>query len=283
MKPLLAKDLQAIMHSKRANLYYLEHCCVLVKDGRVLYLTEGKTEDYYYNIPIANTTCIMLGTGTSITQSAMRMLSSAGVLVGFCGDGGSPLLMAGEQVAVSQNDEIDWLMPQNQYRPTEYVQGWLAKWYDDEKRFLAAKALFLARITYLTKIWTKDKTLKEYGFDKEIISLQTHYQDKLSATLSLTHLLSLEGQFTKQLYAIAKDCTQATDFKRDYTSTDTINQFLNQGYQLSYGLFCNYHLGAWFVARPCRYLTHKAIHLSIFVKNQIRKYDALFRIYLYQK
>lgn len=66
VKNLLAKDLQAIMHSKRANLYYLEFCKVAQKDGRVLYLTEGETEDYYYNIPIANTTCVLLGTGTSI-------------------------------------------------------------------------------------------------------------------------------------------------------------------------------------------------------------------------
>lgn len=75
LKPLTAKDLQIIMHSKRAKLYYLEHCRVLVKDGRVLYLTEGKHEDYYYNIAIANTTCILLGTGTCITASKNTAVS----------------------------------------------------------------------------------------------------------------------------------------------------------------------------------------------------------------
>ena len=29
-------DLKAVLHSKRANLYYLEHCRVMQKDGRVL-------------------------------------------------------------------------------------------------------------------------------------------------------------------------------------------------------------------------------------------------------
>jgi hypothetical protein len=33
-------DLKAILHSKRANIYYLEKCRVMQKDGRVLYLTE---------------------------------------------------------------------------------------------------------------------------------------------------------------------------------------------------------------------------------------------------
>ena len=35
-------DLKAILHSKRANLYYLEHTRVMQEDGRVLYLTEAK-------------------------------------------------------------------------------------------------------------------------------------------------------------------------------------------------------------------------------------------------
>jgi CRISPR-associated protein Cas1 len=102
-------DLKAILHSKRANLYYLEHCRVMQKDGRVLYLTEEKKDYQYWNIPIANTTVIMLGTGTSITQAAVRMLASAGVLIGFCGGGGTPLLAAAE---------VEWLNPQSEYRPT---------------------------------------------------------------------------------------------------------------------------------------------------------------------
>jgi len=61
-------DLKAILHSKRANIYHLEMCRVLQKDGRVLYLSENKKEYQYWNIPIANTTCLLLGTGTSITQ-----------------------------------------------------------------------------------------------------------------------------------------------------------------------------------------------------------------------
>jgi len=78
-------ELKAILHSKRANIYYLEKCRVMQKDGRILYLTEGKKANLYWNIPIANTTVVLLGTGTSITQAAMRLLAAAGVIVGFCG------------------------------------------------------------------------------------------------------------------------------------------------------------------------------------------------------
>lgn len=102
MEQLNPSDLKAILHSKRANIYYLEHARVIQKDGRVLYLTEAKNENQYWNIPIANTTVVMLGTGTSITQAAMRMLASAGVLVNFCGGGGTPLFMG---------CEIEWMTP----------------------------------------------------------------------------------------------------------------------------------------------------------------------------
>ena len=107
-------ELKTILFSKRANIYYLEKCRVMQKDGRVLYLTEGRKSNQYWNIPIANTTVIMLGTGTSITQAAVRLLASAGVLIGFCGGGGTPLFAG---------TEIEWLNPQSEYRPTEYVQG----------------------------------------------------------------------------------------------------------------------------------------------------------------
>ena len=56
-------DLKVILHSKRANIYYLEKCRVMQKSGRVLYLTEEKVEKQYWNIPIANTTCFLLGMG----------------------------------------------------------------------------------------------------------------------------------------------------------------------------------------------------------------------------
>ena len=63
-----SSDLKTILHSKRANLYYLEHCRVLLNGGRVEYVTDQGNESLYWNIPIANTTCLLLGSGTSITQ-----------------------------------------------------------------------------------------------------------------------------------------------------------------------------------------------------------------------
>ncbi|MDZ4348673.1 MAG: type I-F CRISPR-associated endonuclease Cas1f, partial [Xanthomonadaceae bacterium] len=94
MDALSPSDLKSVLHSKRANIYYLEHCRVLVNGGRVEYVTDEGKRSAYWNIPIANTTTVLLGTGTSVTQAAMRELAKAGVLVGFCGGGGTPLFWA---------------------------------------------------------------------------------------------------------------------------------------------------------------------------------------------
>jgi len=223
-------DLKAILHSKRANIYYLDKCRVMQKDGRVLYLTEEKKENQYWNIPIANTTVILLGTGTSITQAAVRMLASAGVLVGFCGGGGTPLLAA---------NEVEWLSPQSEYRPTEYIQGWMSFWFDEDKRLAAAKQLQKARIEFMQIVWAKDRDLISEGFtcqDKDISQALTKTSDNIDKAPKVTKLLQLEAEFTKRLYKIAANRTKQGDFVRDRESVDLANGFLNHGNYLAYGL-----------------------------------------------
>lgn len=230
MEDFSPSDLKAILHSKRANLYYLEHCRVMQKDGRVLYLTEAKKNNQYFNIPIANTTVILLGNGTSVTQAAVRMLAQAGVLIGFCGGGGTPLYMG---------NEIEWLTPQGEYRPTEYLQGWLAFWFDDELRLQAAKNLQRARIEYLQRVWRKDRELKNSGFDVDDPGIS----DALNASLvefatatKTSYLLAAEAKLTKQLYKIAARHNKIAGFVRERNADDHANVFLNHGNYLAYGL-----------------------------------------------
>ncbi len=223
-------DLKAILHSKRANIYYLEKCRIMQKDGRVLYLTEAANENQYWNIPIANTTCLLLGTGTSITQAAMRMLASAGVLVGFCGGGGTPLLMA---------NEVEWLTPQSEYRPTEYMQGWMQFWFDDEKRLQAAKIFQRQRIAFLTKVWEKDRDLQAEGFstaNSVVASALSNCDKKIDVATTVGKLLQAEAEMTKQLYKIAARQTDYGDFVRERDAVDNANAFLNHGNYLAYGL-----------------------------------------------
>jgi CRISPR-associated protein Cas1 len=232
-------DLKTILHSKRANMFYLEYCRVMQKDGRVLYLTEALStstsrENQYFNIPIANTTVILLGNGTSITQAAMRMLAQAGVLVGFCGGGGTPLYMA---------CEVEWLTPQSEYRPTEYLHGWMKFWFDDDKRLGAAKMMQQQRIHFLQQVWAKNSDLKTEGFnanDPQIKSALDTFHQRTAAATKPSDLLLTEAQLTKVLYKYAANNTSIKDFSRQHQpgkdSSDKANDFLNHGNYLAYGL-----------------------------------------------
>jgi CRISP-associated protein Cas1 len=225
-----SSDLKTILHSKRANIFYLEKCRVMAKDGRVVYLTEEKNNNSYWNIPIANTTVILLGIGTSITQAAVRMLASAGVLIGFSGNGGTPLIMG---------NEIEWLSPQSEYRPTEYMQGWMKFWFDEEKRLEVAKSFQKARIEFLQNIWEKDRELKAEGFfadDQMVFSALKNYSTQIQNARKAGDLLLQEAMLTKQLYKNAAKITRIDDFVREREATDLANIFLNHGNYLAYGL-----------------------------------------------
>jgi CRISPR-associated protein Cas1 len=223
-------DLKAILHSKRANIFYLEKCRIMQKDGRVLYLTEAKKEYQYWNIPIANTTCLLLGSGTSITQAAVRMLAQAGVLVGFCGGGGTPLLMG---------NAVEWFTPQNEYRPTEYMQGWMSFWFDDQKRLQAARLFQCARVNYIKNVWSKDRCLISEGFqldDSDLEKTLTSYGEKVQVARNVGELLQLEALLTKRLYKYAANRTKFGEFTRAHDGGDNANEFLNHGNYLAYGL-----------------------------------------------
>jgi CRISPR-associated protein Cas1 len=228
-------DLKTILHSKRANLYYLEHCRVLVSAGRVEYVTDEGKRSLYWNIPIANTTALLLGTGTSITQAAMRELAKAGVMVGFCGGGGTPLFSATER-----DTDILWFSPQSEYRPTEYLQAWVAFWFDDEKRLLAARQIQHARLQQIRKHWSH-RRLRDQGFDIDSSRL-TDLLDKAAQNIDhapdITSLLTDEARLTRQLFKLAVDATGYGEFTRAKRGrgTDPANRFLDHGNYLAYGL-----------------------------------------------
>lgn len=229
-------DLKTIIHSKRANIYYLQHCRILVNGGRVEYVTEEGNQSLYWNIPIANTSVVMLGTGTSVTQAAMREFARAGVMIGFCGGGGTPLFSANEvEVAVS------WLSPQSEYRPTEYLQGWASFWFNEEKRLAAAIAFQQVRIEQIRQHWLSSRMVREQRFTcvpQHIEALLDRYQQGLLKCCSSNDVLVQEAMMTKALYRMAASAVNYGTFTRAKRGggTDMANCFLDHGNYLAYGL-----------------------------------------------
>lgn len=223
-----SSDLKTILHSKRANIYYLEHCRVLLNGGRVEYVTDQGKESLYWNIPIANTSCLLLGSGTSVTQAAMRELAKAGVMVGFCSGGGTPLFN-GTEAEIG----CEFFSPQSEYRPVEYLQKWCQFWFDDDRRLQVAKNLQCYRLRVLQQTWDKF----DWDFSKEKLTalVQQYEQEFLNSPNSMA-LLATEGRLTTKLYALANQATENDLFFKRESGTTPANQFLDHGNYLAYGL-----------------------------------------------
>lgn len=236
MKNISSSNLKTILHSKRANIYFLEYCRILVNGGRVEYVTDEGNQSLYWNIPIANTTSILLGNGTSVTQAAMRELSKAGVMVGFCGGGGTPLYNSTEGCM-----DILWFSPQSEYRPTEYLQSWFGMWNNDEKRFGAAKMLLEQRIEFIQKAWSsKSRTFEEnFCFETPFLAnFLKNYKSAIQSATSIMEIFSIEARFTKQLYKNVCEIVKYSSFTREKRGQgkDPANRNLDYGNYLAYGL-----------------------------------------------
>lgn len=247
MYPFSQGDLKSVLLSKRANIYYLEHCRVLCNGGRVEYVTDEGKRSLYWNIPIANTTTVLLGTGTSVTQAAMRELAKAGVLVGFCGGGGTPLFSANEI-----DVEVAWFSPQSEYRPTEYLQHWVKFWFDDGLRLQAAKAFQVTRMARIRQHWGQSRHWPDSAFSPDVVVVEAalaQSADSIVAAPDNAQLLSTEAHLTKQLYKLASRTVNYGEFTRAKrgAGTDAANRFLDHGNYLAYGLAAS---ATWVLGLP---------------------------------
>ncbi|BCU08485.1 type I-F CRISPR-associated endonuclease Cas1f [Allochromatium tepidum] len=221
-----------ILLSKRANVFYLEHARVLQKDGRIIYLTDtGEDVEQYFNIPERNTIFLMLGKGTSITDAAVRRLSESNVIVGFCGSGGSPLFAMSDPV---------FLLPQSEYRPTEYMQAWVKLWFDEKRRLDAAKALLQRRIALAEAAWRGNTFLLE----RQILLANNKieiFKHRIDTSADTTSLLLAEADWAKSLYASLAAGCKINHFTRNEgqgkkeSISDRVNSFLDHGNYIAYG------------------------------------------------
>jgi CRISPR-associated protein Cas1 len=216
----------AVMMSKRANVFYLEHVRVFQKDDRLMYLTEtGQPVEKIVNIPHKNTAFILLGKGTSITDAAARKLAESNIVVGFCGSGGSPLFSIGD---------ISFLVPQDEYRPTEYMQAMARVWFDEAVRISLAKEFLRQRIDWVSQYWTK-----YHGIEAPSV-ITDNFRASIDSAKSTEHLLSAEAYYAKLIYGhLAR--LHGIEFAREEgkrskaTVADRVNSFLDHGNYIAYG------------------------------------------------
>ena len=188
MSDLKQNRARPLMLSKRACVFYLERVRVILKDDRIVYLTDSQQPiEHFFNIPEKNTAFLLLGKGSSITDAAVRRLAESNVMLGFCGSGGSPLFGA---------LDLTFMAPQSEYRPTEYMQTWMRAWLDEPTRLMMAKILLLKRIELTTKVWANSLELikRQIVIDEGAIK---SFQLFIDTAQNSTDLLAAEGRWAK--------------------------------------------------------------------------------------
>jgi len=221
-----------IILSKRANVFYLEHVRVMQKDDRVVYLTwDGGDVERFFNVPERNTAFILLGKGSSITDAAARKLADSNVVLGFVGNGGSPLFSSVDHV---------FLSPQSEYRPTEYMQAWARMWFDEGARLDVAGFFFSERLVWAQRLWNANLQLQQQNITipDEMVS---RYSAKAVTVGNVGQLLSIEAGWAKELYAKVASGYSLRNFRREEgkkskaTLEDVANSFLDHGNYIAYG------------------------------------------------
>lgn len=208
----------SILPSHKISVTYLEYTRVVKADEKVSYLKENKGIEYTFALPYANTAVLLLGPGTSITQSAMHHLSAEGCLVGFTGGSGFPIFCGSL----------------SEYRPSEYVQQWLLKWQDKDWRLKVAKHFQQVRVSVVDAQWPK------YGLSGTALAAAKSAGVELLDAQAKAHdaatLLGIEAAYAKKLYAcLARefevDFTRVPKEKQDYT-----NELIDAHNYYAYGL-----------------------------------------------
>lgn len=231
MGDLKQQRARPLMLSKRACVFYLERVRVMLKDDRIVYLTDSQQPvEQFFNIPEKNTAFLLLGKGSSVTDAAVRRLAESNVMLGFCGSGGSPLFGA---------LDLTFMTPQSEYRPTEYMQAWMRAWLDESTRVVMAKVLLLNRIDLTCKVWSGNLELlqRHIQIDEKIVK---NFQLSIESAQNTTELLAAEARWAKQLYAkLAQGF--GMEFKReegkqaDESMADIANGYLDHGNYIAYG------------------------------------------------
>jgi len=216
---------RTILLSKRANIFYLERAKVSVFNERVIYRKEYDEEYLDFNIPDCNTSFLLLGKGTSLTDAAARALSKSGVVVGFCGSGGTPLH--------SIND-MTFLFPADEYRPTEYCQKWCQMWFNQEDKMKLAIRLQEVRYENLINYWSNNPylILNKIKLENEKTN---ELKEKILNAKTEQNILLGEAEFTRYLYKILRDGLVLQFSRKQSSGNDKVNDFLDHGNYLLYG------------------------------------------------
>ena len=209
------------MPSKRMGMYYLEYCRIAQVDEKIAYSLAQKGMTQYFSLPIANTNVILMGSGTSITQAAMRLMADNGVMLATVGGGGTPLYLAS----------------QSEYRANNYFFAYLEKWQEPAQRMQMARKFQHYRMQFVKQQWQRLGIQQTEG----VLAANHSFENALPKAKTSQALRSggYESTYAKALYALIATEFDIKNFTRQAgkkDESDLFNSYLDHARYLAYGL-----------------------------------------------
>lgn len=188
-----------LLVTDREGALYLERARIHVEGGRVVYHITDDEHRREYNIPHVNLAVLFIGQGTSISQSAMRLMGEEGVHLAVTGSGGAPLHMGALTT----------------YTATRHFRQMLTIYLEPEKSLLAAKAVMRDRTSRMKRLggngcqkWLKVREVSGLG------QACSKFEASLDLCQDITQLLGFEGNFSKACYA---EFSKMSGLSKSYT------------------------------------------------------------------
>lgn len=211
-----------IILSQKNSFIYIEYCRVSTVNGQLCFSKSNNGLVKYYTIPYGNLAILILGSGTSITQQAARLISENKMLLAF---------------SSGQMGNL-YLTSINEYRNSAYFQKWYGLWINDDTRLNGAKFFFLRRFENNEKFWKKlNKIFSGMNVQLDIEKLKklnNEYKEKISCSNNTQELLGHEGMYVKNIYILLAELFNI-QFTRD-RDAGGVNLFLNKTNYLAYGI-----------------------------------------------
>ena len=212
------------------KIIYIERAKIIVDKSTLVYIKKEENQELYFNIPYLNTSILMLGTGTSITNEAIRLASDNSIIIMFVNSIYKP----------SAHTDFTCLTYNSEYKEQKYNQRFAQIFFNEELRLQKAKEILHRRVVITKELYSFFKG--EDILSEELLSKSNILLDRFDKTIqnktTITDLLLTEARHTKDIFKLFKN-----DFKVEFTKEtkvekikDNINRNLIDLNYLAYGM-----------------------------------------------
>lgn len=137
--------------SKRSHVYYIEKAILTLAGTTLAYRSNGDPSGRSINVPVSNTSMLILGEDVQLSQTCLRKLSDHGVMLCLCQSSGT------------DKHAFQIIEPQVDIVNDHLQHQWLRLVIDEDRALKAARCLLSRRLAFIAQHWETLPAAQDYG------------------------------------------------------------------------------------------------------------------------